>query len=70
MQYAEALKVHDGDSIKIRLTTGVRVTFPRVPLSLGVVFVDLYSVERCRVLHLDSRYDLGLGTPCSLRHEL
>ena len=59
-QYAEALKAHDGDSITIRLATGVRVTVPKAPLNLDVKFLHFKSVERYLVLDLDSRYDLIL----------
>ena len=32
-QYAEALKALNGDSITVRLATGVRVTIPKAPLN-------------------------------------
>ena len=67
-QYAEALQAHDGDSITVRLVTGARVTVPKVPLNLGVKFLDFNSVERCLVLDLDSRYELILGMDWLERH--
>uniref|UniRef100_H3GYR8 Reverse transcriptase domain-containing protein n=1 Tax=Phytophthora ramorum TaxID=164328 RepID=H3GYR8_PHYRM len=60
-QYAEALVARTSDIITVRLATGTRVTVPKVPVSLGVKFLDFDSVERCLVLDLDSRYDLILG---------
>ena len=68
-QYAEALKAQDGDSITVRLATGARVTVPKVPLNLGLKFLDFNSVERCLVLDLDSRYDHILGMAWLERHE-
>ena len=68
-QYAEALKAHEGDVITVRLATGARVTVPKVPLNLGVKFLDFDSIERCLVLDLDSRYDLILGMAWLERHE-
>ena len=68
-RYAEALKAHEGDSITVRLATGMRVTVPKVPLNLGVKFLDFDSIERCLVLELDSRYDLILGMAWLERHE-
>ena len=68
-RYAEALKAHEGDSITVRLETGSRVTVPKVPLNLGVKFMDFDSIERCLVLDLDSRYDLILGMAWLERHE-
>ena len=68
-QYAEALKAHEGDSITVRLATGSRVTVPKVPLNLGVKFLDFDNIERCLVLDLDSRYDLILGMAWLERHE-
>ena len=53
-QYAEALKAQEGDSITVLLATGSSVTVPKVPLNLGVEFLDFESTERCRVLNLDS----------------
>ena len=32
-QYAEALKVHDGDGVTVRLATSARVTVHKVPLN-------------------------------------
>ena len=37
-QYDEALIVHEGDVITVRLATGARFTIPRVMLNLGVKF--------------------------------
>lgn len=68
-QHAEALKVHEGDSVTVRLATSARVTVPKVPLNLGVTVFDFNSVERCLVLDLDSRYDLILGMAWLERHE-
>ena len=68
-RYAEALKAHEGDSITVRLATGSRVTVPKVPLNLGVKFLDFDNIERCLVLDLDSRYDLILGMAWLERHE-
>ncbi|CAI5739863.1 unnamed protein product [Peronospora farinosa] len=67
--YAEALEAQEGDSITVRLATGVRVTVPKVPLNLGVKLLDFNSVERYLVLDLDSRYDLILGMAWLERHE-
>ena len=39
------MKSHEGDSITVRLAKGVRVTDPKVPLNLGVTFLDFNSVE-------------------------
>ena len=68
-QYAEALKAHDGDSITVRLATGSRVTVPKVPLNLGVKFLDFDSTERCFVVDLHSRHYLILGMAWLERHE-
>ena len=51
-QYAEALKVHEGDVITVRLATEARVTVHKVPLNLGVKFVDFESIKRCLVVDL------------------
>ena len=67
--YAEALKAHEGDVITVRFATGIRVTIPKVPLSLGVKCLDFNRIERCLVLDLDSRYDLILGMAWLERHE-
>ena len=66
-QYAEALKAHD--SITVRQATGARFFVAKVPLSLGVKYLDFDSIERCLVLDLDSRYDLILGMVWLERHE-
>ena len=42
---------------------------PKVPVNLGIKFMDFDSVERCLVLDLDSRYDLILGMAWLERHE-
>ena len=42
---------------------------PKVPLNLGVKFLDFDSTERCLVLDLDSRYDIILGMAWLERHE-
>ena len=68
-RYAEALKAHESDVITVRLATGTRVTVPKVPLNLGIKFLDFDSIERCLVLDLDSRYDLILGMAWIERHE-
>ena len=60
-QYAEALHTHGMDTITVRLARGIQVTVPKVPVNLGIKFMDFDSVERCLVLDLDSRYDLILG---------
>ena len=49
--------------------TGSRVTVSKVPLNLGVKFLDFYSTERCLVLDLDSRFDLILGMAWLERHD-
>ncbi|GMF52954.1 unnamed protein product [Phytophthora fragariaefolia] len=59
--YAEALRACDRDIVTVRLATGTRVTVPKVPVDLGVKFLDFDSVERYLVLDLDARYDLILG---------
>ncbi|GMF47931.1 unnamed protein product [Phytophthora fragariaefolia] len=68
-QYAEALKARTRDIVTVRLATGTRVTVPKVPVDLGVKFLDFDSVERCLVLDLDARYDLILGMAWLERHE-
>ena len=45
-KYADALTADEGDSITVRLATGVRVTVPKGPFNLGLKFVDFNSVER------------------------
>ncbi|OWZ02344.1 hypothetical protein PHMEG_00026104 [Phytophthora megakarya] len=67
--YAEARQAHSRDTVIVRLATGVRVTEPKVPLDLGVKFLDFDSTERCSVLDLDQRYDLILGMAWLERHE-
>ncbi|GMF55660.1 unnamed protein product [Phytophthora fragariaefolia] len=67
--YAEALKARNRDIVTVRLATGTRVTVPKVPVDLGVKFLDFDSVERCLVLDLDARYDLILGMAWLERHE-
>lgn len=68
-QYAEALSARNHDHVTVRLATGTRVTVPKVPVNLGVKFLDFDSVERCLVLDLDARYDLILGMAWLERHE-
>ncbi|GMF56609.1 unnamed protein product [Phytophthora fragariaefolia] len=68
-RYAEALKARNRDIVTVRLATGTRVTVPKVPVDLGVKFLDFDSVERCLVLDLDARYDLILGMAWLERHE-
>ncbi|GMF16152.1 unnamed protein product [Phytophthora fragariaefolia] len=67
--YAEALKARNRDIITVRLATDTRVTVPKVPVDLGVKFLDFDSVERCLVLDLDARYDLTLGMTWLERQE-
>ncbi|GMF37906.1 unnamed protein product [Phytophthora fragariaefolia] len=67
--YAEALKARTRDIVAVRLATGTRVTVPKVPVDLGVKFLDFDSVQRCLVLDLDARYDLILGMAWLERHE-
>ncbi|GMF23864.1 unnamed protein product [Phytophthora fragariaefolia] len=52
--YAEALNARNRDIVTVRLATGTRVTVPKVPVDLGVKFLDFDSVERCLVLDLDA----------------
>ena len=54
-QFTELLKAQEGDSITVRLATRSRVTVSKVPLNLGMKFLDFDSTERCLVLDLDSR---------------
>ncbi|POM61013.1 reverse transcriptase, partial [Phytophthora palmivora] len=68
-RYAEALRARASDVVTVRLATGTRVTVPKVPLDLGVKFLDFDSRECCLVLDLDSRYDLILGMAWLERHE-
>ncbi|GMF57285.1 unnamed protein product [Phytophthora fragariaefolia] len=68
-QCAEALKARTRDIVTVRLATGTRITVPKVPVDLGVKFLDFDSVERCLVLDLDARYDLILGMAWLERHE-
>ncbi|GMF62317.1 unnamed protein product [Phytophthora fragariaefolia] len=56
-------------TVTVRLATGTHVTVPKVPVDLGVKFLDFDSVERCLVLDLDARYDLILGMAWLERHE-
>ncbi|GMF60327.1 unnamed protein product [Phytophthora fragariaefolia] len=67
--YAEALKARNRDIVTVRLATGTRVTVPKVPMDLGVKFLDFDGVERSLVLGLDARYDLILGMARLERHE-
>ncbi|GMF42376.1 unnamed protein product [Phytophthora fragariaefolia] len=67
--YAEALKARNCDIVTVHLATGTRVTVPKVPVDLGVKFLDFDSVERCLVLVLDARYDLVLGMARLARHK-
>ncbi|GMF54737.1 unnamed protein product [Phytophthora fragariaefolia] len=67
--YAEALKARNRDTVTVRLAAGARVTVPKVPVDLGVKFLDFDSVERCLVLDLDAGYDLILGMAWLERHE-
>ena len=46
--------------VSLYVSRGVRATVPKVPLNLGVKFLDFNSVERSLVLDMDSRYDLIL----------
>ncbi|GMF60308.1 unnamed protein product [Phytophthora fragariaefolia] len=41
--YAEALKARNRDIVTVRLATGTRVTVPKVPVDLGVKFLDFDS---------------------------
>ena len=67
--YAEALQAQGSDTITVRLATGTRVTVPKVPVNLGIKFMDFDSIEQCVVLDLDARYDLILGMAWLERHE-
>ncbi|GMF34480.1 unnamed protein product [Phytophthora fragariaefolia] len=67
--YAEALRARDRDIVTLRLATGTRVTVPKVPVDLGVKFLDFDSVEYCLVLDLDARYDLIPGMAWLEHHE-
>ncbi|EGZ20552.1 hypothetical protein PHYSODRAFT_250152, partial [Phytophthora sojae] len=67
--YAEALVARRSDIVTVRLAAGTHVTVPKVPVDLGVKFLDFDSVERCLVLDLDSRYDLILGMAWLERYE-
>ena len=53
-RYAEALKAHESDSNTVRLATGSRVTVSKVPLGLGMKFLNFDSDEFYLVLDLDS----------------
>lgn len=44
-QFVEALRAHEGDTITVRLATGTRVTVSKVPLNLGMMFLDFDSME-------------------------
>ena len=46
-RYVEALKAHKGDTITVRLATGILVTAPKVLVNLGVKFFDFDNIERC-----------------------
>ena len=52
--HAEALEAQGSDTISVRLATRPHVT-PKVPVNLGVKFMDFDSVESCLVLDLDAR---------------
>ncbi|GMF30994.1 unnamed protein product [Phytophthora fragariaefolia] len=67
--YAEALKARNCHIVTVRPATVTRVTVPKVPVDLGVKFLDLDSVERCLVLDLDARYELILGMAWLEHHE-
>lgn len=43
--YAEAHQVQGSDTITIRLATGTHFTVPKVPVDLGVQFMDFHSAE-------------------------
>ena len=68
-QYAEAVKAHESDVITDASSDWTRFTVPKVPLSLGVKFLDFDSIKRCLVLYSDSRNDLILGMVRLERHE-
>ncbi|GMF16591.1 unnamed protein product [Phytophthora fragariaefolia] len=59
----------DRDIVTVGLATGPRVTVSKVPVDLGMKFLDFDSVERCLVLDPDARYDLILGMAWLERHE-
>ncbi|GMF59028.1 unnamed protein product [Phytophthora fragariaefolia] len=67
--YAEALRARNRDIVTVCLATGIQVTVPKVPVNLGVNYLDFDSVERCSVVDLEARYDLILGTTWLERHE-
>ena len=60
-QYVEALSAKGMETITVCLATGIQVTVPKVSVNLGIKFMGFDSVERCLVLDLDSRYDLGMA---------
>ena len=68
-KYVEALKIHESDSNTVHLATDVQVTLPKVPLNLGVKFLDYNSGECCLDLKLDSRYDLIFGMTWPSKHK-
>ena len=39
-QYAEALGAKGMETIPVRLATGIQVTVPTVPVSLGIKFIN------------------------------
>ena len=43
--YAEALTVHEGDPITVRLATVSRITVPKIPLNLGIKFLDFVALN-------------------------
>ncbi|GMF20254.1 unnamed protein product [Phytophthora fragariaefolia] len=59
--YAEAIRACDRDIITVRFATGTSVTVPKVPVELGVIFLDFDSVERCLVLNMDRWRSKTLG---------
>ena len=59
--YTEALQAQSSDTITVRLATGKRVTVPKVPVNLGIKFMNFDSIERSLSLNLDAVYDLILG---------
>ena len=50
-----------GDTISVRLATGVVVTTKKITLDLRVKFEDFDFTEKFTVLDMDERYDLILG---------
>ncbi|OWZ14113.1 hypothetical protein PHMEG_00012447, partial [Phytophthora megakarya] len=67
--YVRRSTVEGSVTLSLFVLRRVRVTEPKVPLDLGVKFLDFDSTEHCLILDLDQRYDLILSMAWLERHE-